>query len=619
MSHAAPAVALLFDDVELGEQLRLALNERGAHIVHEGGMATLTRELLESVGAQVLVVNLDDSAADALDHLYEVIDGDTLRVVFNDAEASRALTGWDRARWARHLAVKVLEMGDIDPPRPEDAQVVETASAPAFEAAATDDSSADEGHEAQLEPGQPAVPVAYADAAEFPEAEVRPGEIDFVDVFNDEPDAPWDETADAQQHSAPAVELPSSAAAEPTLADTHERMGQFASDESENLAAELEALLASGELSVEDDAPTGSGLRFTDDEALPPLHDGHFGPPAGEELDHSALSASQSSHATAKVDAEAGPSSVTPPVFQLDHLELAPMNDTLLATIPTASLDPMPAAALAAKTKIPDSWALLDEADETADAADASREKAAAADFGIHKVSAIDFLAPDAKQAAADDELTMSLQLVSMEEAIAPTSYEDPEEVRANSLAQVVLLGATADATESVCRFLGAVPANTRLAFVHTQHLDETSVDALVETLAAHSALPVRVACEESRARIGEVIVVPAGWQLRLVRDGSVELAPFDIKASQGPSIDASFSMAANVFGRDALAIVFSGRGNDAAAGAQAIHDRGGKVWVESAAAEHDADMVNGISAARLVSFSGTPHELAAHLIEVFP
>jgi chemosensory pili system protein ChpB (putative protein-glutamate methylesterase) len=45
------------------------------------------------------------------------------RVVFNDAQASRELIGWDRARWARHLAVKVLAMGDIDPPRPEDARV----------------------------------------------------------------------------------------------------------------------------------------------------------------------------------------------------------------------------------------------------------------------------------------------------------------------------------------------------------------------------------------------------------------------------------------------------------------------------------------------------------------
>jgi len=64
---------------------------------------------------------------------------------------------------------------------------------------------------------------------------------------------------------------------------------------------------------------------------------------------------------------------------------------------------------------------------------------------------------------------------------------------------------------------------------------------------------------------------------------------------------------------------VFAGSGNDAVAGAQAIHDRGGQVWVESSSGEHFADMVSGIFAERLVSFSGTPSELAAHLIEVFP
>jgi len=49
------------------------------------------------------------------------------------------------------------------------------------------------------------------------------------------------------------------------------------------------------------------------------------------------------------------------------------------------------------------------------------------------------------------------------------------------------------------------------------------------------------------------------------------------------------------------------------------VHDRGGQVWVESSSGEHFADMVSGIFAERLVSFSGAPHELAAHLIEVFP
>lgn len=112
---------------------------------------------------------------------------------------------------------------------------------------------------------------------------------------------------------------------------------------------------------------------------------------------------------------------------------------------------------------------------------------------------------------------------------------------------------------------------------------------------------------------------MPAGQQVRLRRDGSVELQANDADAPPEPSIDASLTMAANAFGRDALAIVFAGRGNDAVAGAQAIHDRGGQVWVESPSGEQFADMVSGIVAERLVSFSGTPPELAARLIEVFP
>jgi len=585
MSQGAPAVALLFDDVDLGEQLREALNERGARIVHEGGMATLTRELLDQSGAQVLVVNLDDSADDALDRLYEVIDGDNPRVVFNDAQASRKLTGWDRARWARHLAVKVLEIGDIDPPRPADARGVEAVTSETLEALIAKES------EVEMVSVSASVPEVLADA---------------------EAETPVKSGAESLMYESPSLESEDGA----TDANTEELHAHAASEESENLAAELEALLASGELIDDEEEPTGSGLRFTGDEDLPPLHDGHFGPPAGEQTDNDSAFSSHNTDAITSSQTGASPSNVTPPVFQLDHLELAPLTDIAMATIPAAAVDQIPVDALVSQARAPDSWALLDEDEQTASV---SAVEPAAEDFGIHKVSAADFLAPEADPAEPDDELVMSLQLLSMEEAIAPMAYEDAEQIRANSLGQIVLLGAAAGSSESVCGFLKALPAATKLAFVHTQHLGETPVDTLVETLSAHSALPVRVAKHGSRARVGEVLVVPAGQQLLLIRDGSVELVPIDASASQGPSIDASFSMAANVFGREALAIVFSGRGTDAVAGAQAVHDRGGKVWVESSSAEQYADMVSGISAERLVSFSGTPHELAAHLIEVFP
>jgi chemosensory pili system protein ChpB (putative protein-glutamate methylesterase) len=568
MIDTVPAVALLFDDTELGGQLREALCERGARIVHEGGVASLSRELLQRVGADVLVVNLDDSADDALDRLYEVIDDDRPRVVFNDAQASRALVGWDRARWARHLAVKVMAEGDIDPPRPGGAPGVDAPAVAPAEAAAVE--------AAPVAPPMVGATVEpLTEMAAGPAADAEP-EPDFL--VHDDPDG---------QH------------------------GQIAAAESESLAAELEALLASGELPTDDDAESGPGLRFVDGEELPPLHDGNFGAPP--------VDAATAAPVDSIPVAARAPSRVTPPAFQVDHLQL--LTDAAVAEMP-ASTAPPAVTDGAPRVRAPEGWALVD--DDVPQAAPEAPERLDAVVFGVEKLSAADFLAPDVEAVAADLEPRMSLELVSMEEAIAPQAYVHEHEHTmvldefGSALSRVVLLGAAIDGIDAVCTFLATLPASTRLTFLLTQHLGGQSDASLVAEFAANCALPVRLA-KGGRAKPGEVLLVPAGQQVRLRRDGSIDLQANDAEAPSEPSIDASLTMAANAFGRDALAIVFAGRGNDAVAGAQAIHDRGGQVWVESSSGEHFADMVSGIFAERLVSFSGTSSELAAHLLEVFP
>ncbi|HZY33108.1 MAG TPA: chemotaxis protein CheB, partial [Rhodanobacter sp.] len=518
MTDTAPAVALLFDDTELGGQLREALCERGARIVHEGGVSSLSRELLQRVGADVLVVNLDDSADDALDRLYEVIDDDRPRVVFNDAQASRALVGWDRARWARHLAVKVMAEGDIDPPRPNNAPGVEA----------------------------PAVALPETTAVEVA-AVVRP-------MVAEAAAEPFAETA-----AAPAAGPAADSDLEPDFLVHDDLDGQhkeIAAAESENLAAELEALLASGELPADDDAESGPGLRFVGGEEPPPLHDGNFGAPAADPAAAPPLPS---------VSAGSAPtlSGVTPAAFQIDHLHLSSLTDASMAAIPASAAPPVVADG-ALPVRAPEGWALVDEdASQIAPEAD---ERLDAAVFGIQKLSAADFLAPDVEAVAADLEPRMSLELVSMEEAIAPQAYVHEHahamvlDELGSALSRVVLLGAAIDGIDAVCTFLAALPASTRLTFLLTQHLGGQSDASLVAEFAANCALPVRLA-KGGRAGPGEVLLVPAGQQVRLRRDGSIDLQANGADGEQEPSIDASLTMAANAFGRDALAIVFAGRG----------------------------------------------------------
>lgn len=577
----APAVALLFDDAELGAHLREALRERGARIVHEGALGTLSRDVIHGSGAQVVVVNLDEEAADDLDRLYDVLDGDQPRVVFNDAQASRGLDGWDRARWARHLAVKVLAEGDIDPPRPADALAVET---PVVRGAAM---------------AEPVAAVAAAVAEPVAHAVEEPAAMSLADVE-------------------PLAEMPVADEPEVLLSPA---VGE-AAEVSESLAAELEALLAAdtGEPAEED---FGSGLKDFGEDA-PQLHDGSFGadfldasaqgpaplPPVHEER-AGLVPPPLREELTASIPTEplASPPSAPRPSFQLDHLALAPLDESFMPAD-----TPIKVEKISTAEALHASWSLVD------DAADAPAEMETH-DFGIEKMSAEDYLALDVEEVDEAVQPRMTLELVSIEEAIAPTDFEsDGREMHLgeldSALGRVLLLGATVDSTDSVCAFLAALPSSLRMAVLLTQHQGATAVEALAERLAKHSALPVRIASHGHRARAGEVVLVPANRQVRLLRDGRVECEAVDAASFQNPSIDSTFTTAANVFGRDAVAIVFAGPGTDAVAGAQAVHDRGGKVWVELASGDHYADMVHGVEAERLASFTGTPFELAARLIE---
>lgn len=592
MAEAAPAVALLFDDAGLGEQLRTALQERGARIVHEGPLAGLSRELLSSVDADVLVVNLDDEDDSALDRLDEGLEGDRPRVVFNDGQASRRLEGWDRARWARHLAMKVLAMGDADPPRPT------VAAEPV----------------AQAVEAEPAVETAIAPLAE--------------------------------------VEQPPEIAEEARQAAV-----------SETLAAELEALLAS-DAPVEDPDGFGRGLNYAAGEGIA-LHDGSFGAELAAPDSHEVATAViESPHPTAPLDAIAVEAFVDPasadepasasldvdafateaspyearelafeealasaqlaadelaPVgesparvaFQLDHLQLAPLEEALVAA-PARVAEPVSA-------RLSDDWTLYDH-----DApAPSTPERVDPAEFGIQKLSAADYLAPDA-EATEDSPISpgLSLELLSIEEAIAPQHFDGPGEMVLDEsvavLPRLVVLGATTESTASVGNFLAALPAGLRATVLHTQHLAGRPADGLVEYFASQCALPVRLAEPGMRVRAGEVIVVPSDRQVSLRRDGAVDLEPIEGGAAHVPSIDVSFTRAASVFGRDVVAIVFAGRSTDAVAGCQAVHDRGGQVWIETAGAAHAADMVSGVLAERLSHHAGTPRELAARLAEHF-
>ena len=124
------SVGLVYQAAAVNQHLKQALAELGAHVVYDAPASSFDFGALDASGAEVVIVNLDPEVEE-FDALGDLLADERRRVVINDGEVSSKLSGWDQARWARHLAAKVLGAGDLNPPRPAGAQAIPVVSKPA--------------------------------------------------------------------------------------------------------------------------------------------------------------------------------------------------------------------------------------------------------------------------------------------------------------------------------------------------------------------------------------------------------------------------------------------------------------------------------------------------------
>jgi chemosensory pili system protein ChpB (putative protein-glutamate methylesterase) len=305
-----------------------------------------------------------------------------------------------------------------------------------------------------------------------------------------------------------------------------------------------------------------------------------------------------------------------------------------LAPAPT----PAPAAKKSTSTpSLPPDWGLepLDEfAAAVPQAAPPKTE-----DFGIKKVSATQFLAPEVEQSSAKQREAMpkeafGLELMPIEEAVAPEIQEPVsresrlEEVSSTSkkkplvgagssrIERVWVLGASIGGPEAVREFLGALPARFPALFVLVQHMGEEFVELMASQLAKATALTVRSPSHGERVGNGEIVVVPTTHRLQVDAEGVVVLTRMIETLPYSPSIDQVLRDVADKFGSKSRAIVFSGMAHDAIEGSIYLAGKGGIVWAQDPKTCVVSSMVDGAREAGVVSFIGSPRQLAEKILQ---
>lgn len=653
--QANTAVALVSQARDLGRHLRDALTSMGTPIVYEAAPADLDLAALESSGARVVVVNLDPEVEEHLDEVYGLLEDDRYCVVFNDASASSSLSGWDQARWARHLASKIIGNANIDPPRPEGAEAVPAphpSAAPAAEVIElASEPEADEielaaepqaGYDAHLQSiiaGATEAPAHESSSAANPQDLLdsryddmhKPATADFptpvpppddgfdfstLEALTAAP-APPPESEDVAPafSSAFADEMPPVASA--TLeAQAKDFVAEFADIPSAPIAVSAsnddepsEETIAASDLSAFDldaldklfDAPEESKTAVPND-ALG-IDVGDLG---GDDLDAQAAPKNERAEEPVKLPDISG--------FSLEDIDVdaAP---TPPPAKPTEAPLPLPSTLKLAAAA---DWSLEDMLEGDAPALPATGR----ADFGIEKLSAAEYLAPSQENTAPppEPETDFSLELMPLEEAVAPQAVEreaheawlDPDKVVVPpKIRKVYVLGASIGGPEAVRDFLAELPRDYPALFLLAQHMGAEFVDLMAQQLAKATKLTVRTPTHGERVGHGDVVIVPTTHRLQVDTDGVVLLERVSSDGAYSPSIDRVLRDAADRYGSNVSAIIFSGMTTDAVEGAKYLAAKGGTIYAQHPDTCVVSSMVDGAVEAGIVKFLGAPKELA--------
>lgn len=114
-TEGTPRVALLARAGEACERIGSALREAGADVVLVADPLQADPEQVRGATPEAILVALDPTIEDAIERYGDVLADPGYMVIFEEAEQAAQRTGWDAARWLRHLSAKLHRHQDVLP------------------------------------------------------------------------------------------------------------------------------------------------------------------------------------------------------------------------------------------------------------------------------------------------------------------------------------------------------------------------------------------------------------------------------------------------------------------------------------------------------------------------
>jgi two-component system, chemotaxis family, protein-glutamate methylesterase/glutaminase len=180
------------------------------------------------------------------------------------------------------------------------------------------------------------------------------------------------------------------------------------------------------------------------------------------------------------------------------------------------------------------------------------------------------------------------------------------------SSARLVVIAASAGGLAPIVELLSQLPADFPAAIAIVQHRGPGEPERLLKILARATSLRVCHADDGAVLQPGTVYLCPP--QMHMTAEHCIRLVDGPKVRFVRPSADLMFESAARSYGDQAMGVVLSGCGSDAAVGSLAIAQAGGQVLAQDAASSEFADMPNAAVKVGAVAQPLRPQEIARAL-----
>jgi two-component system, chemotaxis family, protein-glutamate methylesterase/glutaminase len=187
---------------------------------------------------------------------------------------------------------------------------------------------------------------------------------------------------------------------------------------------------------------------------------------------------------------------------------------------------------------------------------------------------------------------------------------------RAGRLA-VCAVGCSTGGPDAMTKLVAALPGSLSVPVVVVQHMPAIFTKLFAERLNRMTSLAVVEAEDSQPVTPGRVYVAPGGRHLEVVRRGAAVLTRLHDGPPENhcrPAVDVLFRSVSSVYGRDALAVVLTGMGQDGKEGARVLRAAGAEIVVQDEESSVVWGMPGAIAGAGLADAVLPIPDLANHI-----